>query len=84
LNGAILANGGDRAWSSAIYGGGGSGSLQALGAPNSEPTGCIRIGSYLRSLTASFNVSVRKGIGTLLATAQFMTPSIITGTVTFT
>lgn len=67
LNGLIRANGGDREWSGASFGGFGSGgsillradrvtgggTLQAFGGQQNNPNGRIRVEGYVRSLTGS-------------------------------
>lgn len=67
LNGAIRANGGERVWSNASYGGQGSGGaillradrisgagiLEAFGGARNNPNGRIRVEGYVRSLTGA-------------------------------
>jgi len=69
LNGIIRANGGDRIWSNASYGGtgsggaillradrvSGSGTLHAFGGNANNPNGRIRVEGYVRSLTGPRN-----------------------------
>lgn len=67
LNGSISANGGDRQWSNASYGGYGSGGaillradrvngaggLYAFGGNQNNPNGRIRVEAYMKSLTGT-------------------------------
>jgi len=76
LNGVVRANGGDRQWSGASYGGPGSGgaillradritgpgSLEAYGGYASNPNGRIRLEAYIRTLTGAQNPSAVVGL----------------------